>query len=80
MPEPQIPTRGSRALARILRENGPIAKRLKARFDNSVLWRWATGRRGPDRDPAAAIEHLTRRKIPVRAWTPKETWDDLVRG
>jgi len=80
MPEPQIPSRGSRALTRILRENGPIAQRLKARFDKSVLWRWSTGRRRPSEVMAPVVAHLTDQQIPQDAWIPRKEFAELVKG
>lgn len=80
MPEAQIPSRGSRALARILGENGPIARRLKARIDKSVLWRYASGRRRPDPDMVALVEYLTEGQISSRHWISKERWAELVGG
>lgn len=80
MPEPQIKTRGSRTLARILRENGPEAKRIRARIEKGVLWRLATGRRRPSEETGPLIEYLSRGKIRCRDFIPRERWTALVNG
>lgn len=80
MPEAQRPTRGSRTLARILAENGPLAERIRARFGKSVLSRLASGRRGPAMETGVALAILTRGKIPERAWVDKDRLEALVKG
>ena len=78
--EEQIPTRGSLALSRILEENGPIAKRIRARIEKGVLWRLATGRRRPSEETGPLIEHLSRGLIRCRDFIPRERWTALVNG
>jgi hypothetical protein len=79
MPEAQIPTRGSRALGRILGENGPLAKRIRARISKDILWRLATGRRRPNEETGPLIEHITAGKIRCRDWIPRDRWISLVK-
>jgi len=65
------PTRGSKALDRILEKNGTIAQRLRERFDKSVLWRLRTGRRLPELESAVLIRKLTRGRLPEALWTER---------
>jgi hypothetical protein len=80
MPEPSKRTRGSRALARILAENGPLAERIRRRFDKSVLSRLASGERGPKIETGVALAIVTGGKIPERAWVHPKRLAVLVKG
>ena len=72
MSEAPKPSRASVELDRILRENGPIAKKIREHFGRSVLSRLRNGQRLPELETAVKMQELT-------CISPKG-WLEPVRG
>ena len=69
MSHPAKPSRASTALDSILRENGPLAAKIRrGGFDRSVLSRLRNGHRIPELATAVKIHELTRGEIVPEDW------------
>jgi hypothetical protein len=80
MPSRKGERRGPAILTRILEENGPLAERIRARFDKSVLSRLASGERGPHIETGVALRKLTRGRILEEYWVDPARLAQLVKG
>lgn len=58
-------------LADLLSRDTAAARRVRAAFDRTMLWRWRTGARLPSRDSAVRLHALCRRIRPD-GWTRAE--------
>lgn len=61
-------SRSAKALAKVLKQGGPAARALKARFHRVQLYGYRVGRRCPDAANIAEIHKLTRGVVPADGW------------
>lgn len=73
MPKRAVPaarhTRASREFDKILRENGPLARKLRTKIDRGRLARLRAGKRKVELDTAVLVAKITDGRIPAEFWT-----------
>lgn len=67
-PPPPRHTRASRAMDEILKENGPIARKLRKQIDRARIARLRTGKRGLKIKTAVLVAKITEGKIRPEDW------------
>jgi len=70
------PTRASIALDRILLEDGPMARALRAEISRQQLGKWRAAKRRPAIEGMRVIRRITKRRIDYDHWAH----DDAAAG